>query len=128
MAGPLLTILAPAAISMVTALVKRKVIGPQDAKEAEQAISSEIQVNPVLKNELNMEHPVQSRVVWGSTTAGLAGTLGALAVIIDAIQRRDFSNLVLLGTSIATVLGAAYSLYGRLRGGLAPLFARFKRK
>lgn len=79
--------------------------------------------SPEIKNETNKEAPVQSRVVVGST----AGVFSMLAVVLTELTTSKFPNYnwALLMPALGGLWGSAYALYGRLYGGLKPLFAKW---
>ena len=104
-----------------------------------EAVVDVIQSDPVLKNELNAEKPVQSRVLWGNFIAGLGSLptaiIGFLPVLValgilepgQAAEVRDGINATVQGVGgLIAIGGVAYSVYGRLKSGLAPLFSRAK--
>lgn len=78
--------------------------------------------DPVVKNQMNAESPIQSRVVVGSTVS-----LGGVAVVLltQFVPGYDWATVI---AAIPIVWGAAYALYGRLASGLAPLFHRWANK
>lgn len=131
---PFLGALAPIAINMaakavVGAAIKKAAersakkdsvpLQPSVAANVAEDIVNELTKDPVAVNAMNMEPVTQSRVVQGAAGATLLGTVTAVAIIWDQIQRRDF-NPTILGPAIATVLGASWALYGRLRKRLKP--------
>ncbi len=90
------------------------------SKEMERAIKA----NPVLKNGLNAESPLQSRVVVGSSGA----LIPAIGYLIWAISSNgmNLAGYDPASTFLAamTVGGAGFALIGRLVPGLKPLFSR----
>ncbi|WP_457091417.1 hypothetical protein [Microvirga sp. P5_D2] len=102
-----------------------------------EAVKEAIAADPVLKNELNAENPIQSRVLWGNFIAGIGalptaiiGLLPILVVlgVIDQGQAdivRDGINSAVQGVGgLVAIGGVVYSAYGRLASGLKPLFSR----
>ena len=87
-----------------------------------EAVATEIAADPVLKNELNAEAPYQSRVAVGSVVAALGVVLPPVAGLLG--WSINGSAVVEFISSVVTLSGAAYVLYGRFRSGLKPLFAR----
>ena len=87
-----------------------------------EAVAKEIAADPVLKNELNAEAPYQSRVAVGSVVAALGVVIPPLAGLLG--WSIDGGTVVQFISSVVTLSGAAYALYGRFRTGLKPLFAR----
>jgi hypothetical protein len=94
----------------------------QPAPQTIEAVAKEIAADPVLKNELNAEPPYQSRVAVGSVVAALGVVVPPLAGLLG--WSVDGSAIVEFISSVVTLSGAAYALYGRFRVGLKPLFAR----
>jgi len=144
--GPIGGIFANILIDKVTeALVKAPdvpvsrenvvIVKPQVRVSVKEVIASD----PVLKNELNAEQPIQSRVLWGSFVAGLASlppaiigflpVLTALGVLDEgqASILRDGINSTVQGVAgLAAIGGVGYAIYGRLKSGLRPLFSKAK--
>jgi hypothetical protein len=89
--------------------------------QAIEAVAKEIAADPVLRNELNAEAPYQSRVAVGSVVAALGVVIPPLAGLLG--WSVDGSAIVAFLSSLVTLAGAAYALYGRFRTGLKPLFA-----
>jgi len=104
-----------------------------------EAVIETIQSDPVLKNELNAEKPIQSRVLWGNFFAGVGALptaiIGFLPVLValgilepgQAAEVRDGINATVQGVGgLVAIGGVVYSVYGRLKSGLAPLFSKAK--
>jgi len=93
-----------------------------DKYEAKAKIEKAIKADPVLRNQLNAEPAYQSRVVVGSSGA----LLPAAGYLVWAVASHgmDLAAYDPASTFLAamTVFGAGYSLFGRLAGGLKPLF------
>jgi hypothetical protein len=98
-------------------------INPSDAAGLAVEVATEMAVDPKMVNTMNAEPLTQSRVAIGASSATLLGTVTAIAIIWDQISRRDFEPTT-LGSSLAVVLAAGYSLYGRLAKNLPPLWNR----
>lgn len=114
-----IAILAEIALKVASrALDKKNRVSPQ----AIEAVAKEIAADPVLKNELNAEAPYQSRVAIGSVIAALGVVIPPLAGLLG--WKVDGNAIVAFGSSIVTLAGAGYALYGRFRSGLKPLFER----
>lgn len=100
--------------------------------QVREAVIEVLEQDPVLKNELNAEKPVQSRILWGNSIATigtfLAGILPlfvALGLITQEESQQILDGWAVIGQAIGVVLafgGLAYSFYGRLASGLKPLF------
>jgi hypothetical protein len=114
-----ITILAEVALKAASRALDKA--GPPSPKAIE-AVAKEIAANPVLKNELNVEAPYQSRVAVGSVVAALGVVIPPVAGLFGwSIEGGAVVNFI---SSVVTLAGAAYALYGRFKGGLKPLFAR----
>lgn len=103
---------------LASALAKRGVQAP-GAVAIDAA--KDMLADPAIKNQMNAESPLQSRVFYGS----VASVLGAAAIVWQQVETRQF-DAATLGPAIAILVGAAYALYGRLKTGLKPLFSRGK--
>lgn len=80
--------------------------------------------DPVVRNEMNAERPWQSRVAAGGA-AGFIGGLGVLVPIVASWFGVDVApaRVVEIGFAVLAVAGPVYSLYGRFKSGLKPLFS-----
>lgn len=87
-----------------------------------QQIVTEVTADPVVKNEMNAETPIQSRVAWGSVIAAL-GVLIPIAANLFGYDV-DQARIVEIGSAMVTLGGAGYALYGRFASGLRPLFSK----
>jgi hypothetical protein len=104
-----------------------------DKPVVETIVQNAVAANPVLVNQLNAEAPVQSRILWGNTIAGIgAAIVAALPVLVllnfitqeQADLLRDSIGRVIEGLGgVAVIGGLVYSTYGRLASGLKPLFS-----
>lgn len=74
--------------------------------------------NPVMVNATNSEPWYQSRVVLGAVT-----TLLSSGFAIGALISVRSTDAELYALPIVTGFGAAFTLYGRLKTGLKPLFS-----
>lgn len=92
------------------------------------AIEQIARQNPEIKNNLNLEKPVQSRVVVGSTIALIASLFTAIAQLLGMFQDFDLTtfDFAMAGALLGAIWGSGYALYGRLASGLKPLFSRRK--
>lgn len=90
-----------------------------DNKVSEVAVKAAAAAEPIVTNAMNAEQPWQSRVIVGSSIAGLA----AIKALLDMWQSGQF-DVNTGSTAIATILGIAFALYGRLRSGLRPMFTK----
>lgn len=97
--------------------------GPLDAGAIARDATARCQADPVAINELNAEAPHQSRVVVGSTVSLVATIVVAGAHLYDMWQSGTV-DVTLATAELAAIWGAAFALYGRLKGGLRPLFTR----
>jgi len=105
--------------------VASKAMDKKDAAAAPAAVeemAKAIAADPVLKNELSLEAPYQSRVAIGSVVAAL----GVVLPPVLKLMGWDISGneIVEVGNSLLILSGALYALYGRFVGGLKPLFSR----
>lgn len=120
-AGILLKVAGPA----IAAKLAGKVGKPDAERIAAQVVTElvdKVAADPVLKNELNAESPVQSRVAWGAVIAALGVLVPIGANLIGVSITED--RVVEIGGAVVTLCGAAYVLYGRFKAGLKPLFSR----
>lgn len=79
--------------------------------------------DPVVTNQMNAEPLHQSRVVVGSTI----GMIGAIFVAGDhliTMWQSGVVDIAMASAEIATIWGLGFALYGRIRSGLKPLFAK----
>jgi len=105
--------------------VASKAMDKKDASLAPKAVeemAKAIKADPVLKNELSLEAPYQSRVAIGSVVA-------ALGVVVPIVAKMvgwdvDSSYIVQVLEAVMTLGGALFALYGRFMPGLRPLFSR----
>ncbi len=100
-----------------------------------------VEADPVIRNELNAESPLASRVLWGLGIAGsgavglasipLAQLMTAIATVLIAFgidfPAEEQALWVAAGDSAVTIAGLVYAAYGRLRSGLAPMWPRLGR-
>jgi hypothetical protein len=113
-------ILAEIAIKVASKAMDKKDAGI--APKAVEEMAKAIKADPVLKNELSLERPYQSRVAIGSVVAALGVVVPLLAKLLG--WDVDSSYVVQVLEAVLTLGGALYALYGRFASGLAPLFAR----
>lgn len=100
-------------------------IRPSSLPALTNAVAAQMAKDPAVANQMSTEHPAKSRVVVGSTLALIGGGfLGAAQLV--AMFKTGTIDVELAGGALAAILGAAFSLYGRLRTGLVPLFTRRK--
>lgn len=112
-----LAILAEIALKIASRALDRK---SAPTPQAIDAVVKEIAADPVLKNELNVEAPYQSRVAVGAVVAALGVVVPPLAELFGWEVERNV--IVEFTSSLVTLGGAGYALYGRFKGGLKPLF------
>lgn len=99
------------------------------AKHVGQAVAekvvAQVTTDPVVKNEMNAESPIQSRVGVGGAS-GFVGGLGILVPIVAGWLGYDIQpdRVVEIGFAVLAVWGPLYALYGRFVSGLKPLFSR----
>lgn len=74
---------------------------------------------PEVKNNLNLEGPLQS----GTTLGMLAALLGALGAIWTMLKSGNLDPAI-LGPLMATVLGSLFGLWRRWAPNLPPLFSK----
>ena len=96
-----------------------------DAGEVASAVLGELAQDPKFINATNSEPAYQSRVGIGSA----AGVIGALGVLVPLLARQfgyEISAAQVAEVAFALVMlaGSAFSLYGRFRKGLKPLFSK----
>jgi hypothetical protein len=92
-----------------------------------EAVREAIAADPVLKNELNAEKPIQSRVLWGNGIAAAGTIVSGLVPVLQVfgVITEEEGTAVIQGVGAIVALGGvAYSAYGRLASGLKPLFSR----
>jgi hypothetical protein len=120
-AGILLKVAGPA----IAAKLAGKVAKPDADRIADQVVAElvdKIGCDPVLKNELNAEDPIQSRIAWGAVIAALGVLVPIGANLLGLSITED--RVVEIGGAVVTLWGAGYVLYGRFKAGLKPLFSR----
>lgn len=102
----------------------RKAIAPTVTAAIVEDVVSTVTMDPVVKNEMNAEAPWQSRVGVGGA-GGFIGGLGVLVPITASWLGYDIapSRVVEIGFAVLAVAGPLYSLYGRFKSGLKPLFS-----
>jgi hypothetical protein len=119
-AGGILEILGPEIIETI----QKQPIG-RPVEEVITAIAPAVERiaerHPEIKNNLNLESPVQSGTTWGM---GIA-LLTAGGAIAGMFQTGNVDAAV-LGPLIATVLASLFGLWRRWGGNLKPLFSRGK--
>jgi hypothetical protein len=100
----------------VEAITKPSVpVNNSDASEVAREVTKA--VKPIVTNATNSEPLWQSRVAIGSVGA----VLGALADLASMYSTGDWDQQRVI-TSLVVVAGAAFALYGRIRGAsLKPL-------
>lgn len=104
-------------------LVKELVQAGLNKFQAQEKVEA-ILANPVVKNEVNAEQPIQSRVVVGSTVALIGAFFTSGGLLIEMYRSRNF-DVNLISVQLATMWGSGYALYGRLTTGLKPLFSKW---
>jgi hypothetical protein len=100
-------------------------VAPADKPIVREAVKEAIAADPVLKNELNAEKPVQSRVLWGNGVAAVGTIISGLVPILTmfgAITEQEGNTVIQGFGAVVALVGVAYSAYGRLASGLKPLF------
>ena len=100
----------------------KKTIAPTVTAAIVEDVVATVTADPVIRNEMNAESPMQSRVMWGSTVAalGVLAPIGLGLVGVDVSSER----VVEIAGAVVTLAGASYAMYGRLKSGLKPLFSR----
>lgn len=114
---------------------------PADVEKVAKEIATELGRDPKAQNALNAEPAYQSRVIVGSSTViGAqfvpAVTIPHVVMVINFmlpgvswdISSAMEADAIALVTSVVTLWGAGYAIYGRLRKGMEPLFARWGKK
>jgi hypothetical protein len=86
-------------VAKVTAVVKKEVV-------------------PVVVNATNKELWYQSRVIVGTAVSLIAIGARFAGVQMDVMDQNTITDLVL---QLASVIGGAYALYGRMKAGLKPI-------
>ena len=92
-----------------------------------EAVKEAIAADPVLKNELNAEKPIQSRVLWGNGIAAAGTIISGLVPVAQAfglITEQEGLAIVQGFGAIVALGGVGLSVYGRLASGLKPLFSK----
>lgn len=110
-----------AAVTRVLSDKKEVKLSAADKREIAAEVVEIVQTNPVVKNEVNAEAPVQSRVGWGGMTAFLS-SLGIVMVQLTSNPFMQYDWAILM-PALAGVWGGFYALYGRFATGLKPLFS-----
>lgn len=99
----------------------RKLIEKVAGRDAADEIERAAEKDPEVKNDLSAEKPIQSRVVVGSSAAGIA----SFGIVMQQIGTYGFDlpsyDWAIFGPALAGVYASGYALYGRLKGGLKPL-------
>ena len=95
-----------------------------EVKEAVvEEFKEEVEKNPELQNELNLEPLSQSRVVRGNVAAAVA-TLITSAIIILRALGVDIpfgeTEVAAIVAAVGALGGIGYSIYGRVASGLKP--------
>lgn len=139
-----LPILVAAALKTVVARVITKRLGDGSsavAVAAAEEIVGAVADDPVVKNEMNAEKPYQSRVAVGATAvlAGSAIQVTPIGEALDTLAPVVVGLVNLFGAGLETpapgevakvvgavmiVWGGAYTLYGRFKSNLKPLFSK----
>ena len=81
-------------------------------RDVAREVEREVQRIPEVAHATNMEPWWQSRVTWGALVSGAAGVASAFGF---ALAPEDTDVIIGVLTATATVLGAAFTLYGRWR-------------
>ena len=92
-----------------------------------EAVKEAIAADPVLKNELNAEKPVQSRVLWGNGFAAAGTIVSGLVPVLQVfgvLSEQEGAAVIQGFGAVVALGGVAYSVYGRLASGLKPLFSK----
>jgi hypothetical protein len=113
-----LTLLAELALKVASRALDK---AEPPSRQTVDAVANEIAADPVLRNELNGEAPYQSRVALGSVIAALGVVIPPAAALIGWTVKGN--AIVEFLSSVVTLAGAGYALYGRFKSGLRPLFA-----
>lgn len=113
--------LAKVAIAAATKELGQRLTTNQVAA-IEQRAEELIKTDPELQNEVNAEAPYQSRIAWGTavTALGVLVPLGAKAFGVDI----SAEQVVAVGGAVVSLGGVAYTLRGRFKKNLHPLFSR----
>jgi hypothetical protein len=86
-------------------------------------VKKEIAKNPETKNAVNAEAPYQSRVAVGATMSGLPAVFYCLyAAFAYGADGSKYIEDPMLMLAVPAAAGAIYTLYGRFKSGLKPLF------
>lgn len=116
------TILAGAIEGAVRGAVQQATGSTSGTDTIAKDVVKRLEQNPAVVNQVNAEAPYQSRVVVGTTAAALAiiipQVLKPFGIDVDAGQVGEVLQ------SVIVLWGVGYALYGRLKGGLKPLFSR----
>ena len=123
----LLTVAGSVAASIIKNKLGGKKVQPTATVDLEafaREVVEQTLADPRVKNEANQEKPVQSRVVVGSSTAGIAGVVSAGMILYNMYDSGTL-DINLAAVQVGILWGAGYSLYGRLMPGLTPLFTRW---
>lgn len=123
-------VLIPVLAPLLEAALKQRTTAATPVERVAESVAIEVasklpgvaKSDPVLKNELNQEPLVQSRVVIGNVVAAL-GVLIPIGLHLFGVDVSS-ERVVEIGGAIVVLAGAGYSLYGRIKGGLKPLFSR----
>lgn len=111
--GAILETLGPEAVRAISGQ------NEPDAEKMAARLEAIAAVDPVIKNNLNLESPLQS-----GTTLGMAGALlTALGAIWAMIASGDIDPAV-MGPVIAGGLASGFGLFRRWAPNLKPLFSR----
>lgn len=119
-----------AAVELAIQQTVKKNIKPNGAaiaKVATAIIEQQIIEQPDLKNSLNLEKPHQSRVVVGGTTAAISILISAVLTLSTGFGFDigvTAEQAIEVISAIGVVWGVTYTLYGRLKSGLKPLFEK----
>lgn len=111
--------------------VARKAEVPINSVDADN-VATELAVamakDPKTVNQMNVEPLVQSRVAQGSTMA-LLPALGytVYAIFLYRLDLPRYMGDPTLAITVPVVIGATWSLFGRIKGGLGPVFGWFRK-
>lgn len=103
-------------------------LSPVDVDNVATELAVAMAKDPATVNAMNAEPLRQSRVVQGSSLA-LAPALGYViyAVSVYRLDAPRYFNDPTLALAAPVVIGATWSLIGRLKSGLGPMFGWFRK-
>lgn len=100
---------------------------PDDAASVAASVMTQVKADPVLKNQMGLEHPLQSRVQWAGSGGVLLSLIGLLRQAnecgIDYPGILTCYNWEMVGVCTGTLVLAVTTLWARFWPGLRPLFS-----